>query len=160
MNKYLTLTLILLIIAATAFSMGCAESNNEETSEDIIDADEETVLGENNVQGEIIFDEPVQSFSNTAIYLKLEDVSLQDIESSIITEDSIEGTSLDANNIQPIQYIIYYPKLDDRLTYSLSVHVDVDGNGRLSNGDYYSTWNNPVPTESGAHELDIHVEMI
>jgi hypothetical protein len=46
------------------------------------------------------------------------------------------------------------------MTYSLSVHVDIDGDGRLSNGDYYSTWHNPVPTDPGVHDLDVHVEMI
>ena len=160
MSKYLTLTLALLIIVATAFSMGCTENETEQTINEIGDADENIILDENSIQGKIIFDKPVQSFSDATIYLNLEDVSLQDIESITITEDSIDDISLDANNMQPVQYTLDYPKLDDRMAYSLSVHVDVDGNGRLSNGDYYSTWHNPVPTEPGVHELNVHVEMI
>ncbi|MGM0771083.1 MAG: YbaY family lipoprotein [Halobacteriota archaeon] len=184
MKKYFVLGLMLLLIMVTAFSMGCAEPGSDGQSDDIGESDEaadevndnedvegvydhesdesngDLALGENGVQGMIIFDEPVESFSNATIYLKVEDVSLQDVASVVISEDTIEGVSMDADNIQQVPYMIYHPDLQERMTYSLSVHVDVDGDGSLSNGDYYSTWHNPVPTDPGMHELDVHVEMI
>lgn len=148
MNRYFTLSLSLLLVMATAFSMGCTETGSEGQAE------------EHGVQGIIIFDKPVESFSNATIYLKVEDVSLQDVASVVMSEDTIVDVSMDADNIQPVPYLIYHPELEERMTYSLSVHVDVDGDGRLSSGDYYSTWHNPVPTEPGVHKLDVHVEMI
>lgn len=175
MKKYFVLCLTLLLIMAAAFSMGCTESGSDGQSEDIdgddesvdegteneaVEDSEDSVSEENGVQGLIIFDEPVESFSNATVYLKVEDVSLQDVASVVISEDTIEGVSMDADNIQQVPYMIYHPDLQERMTYSLSVHVDVDGDGSLSNGDYYSTWHNPVPTDPGMHELDIHVEMI
>ncbi len=158
----------MLLIMASAFSMGCTGTDNEEPTNEtggvddsiINELDENQVSEENTIQGMIIFDEPVESFSNATVYLEVEDVSLQDVASTIISEDSIIGVSMNTNDIQPVPYIIQYPELEERRTYSLSVHVDVDGDGSLSNGDYYSTWHNPVPTEPGVHELDVHVEMI
>lgn len=164
MNRYLILFLTLLLITATAFSMGCTETEDkdigEENVEEINDTNENEVLVGNSIQGIIIFDEPIETFSNATIYLKVEDVSLQDVGSRLITEKSIDGISVDENTVEPIPYMLSYPELDERMTYSLSVHIDIDGDGTLSSGDYYSPWNNPVPTELGAHELDIHVELI
>ncbi|WP_440953657.1 YbaY family lipoprotein [Methanococcoides sp. FTZ1] len=168
MNKYFVLGLTLLLVMATAFSMGCTETGSDEVggADESVDevteheAGDDSVPEENSVQGMIIFDEPVESFSNATIYLKVEDVSLQDVASVVMSEDTIEGVSMDADNIQPVPYMIYHPDLQERMTYSLSVHVDVDGDGSLSSGDYYSTWHNPVPTDPGMHELDVHVEMI
>ncbi|WP_445474563.1 YbaY family lipoprotein [Methanococcoides methylutens] len=157
MNRYFTLGLTLLLVMASAFSMGCTETEAEElVGENNVDQLSE----ENGVQGMIIFDEPVESFYNATMYLKVEDVSLQDVASVVISESTIDGISMDADDIQPVPYMIDHPELEERMTYSLSVHVDVDGDGRLSNGDYYSTWHNPVPTEPGIHDLDVHVEMI
>ncbi|WP_094226482.1 YbaY family lipoprotein [Methanolobus psychrotolerans] len=168
MSRYIIFSLAMLLIMASAFSMGCTGTDNEEPTNEtggvddsiINELDENQVSEENTIQGMIIFDEPVESFSNATVYLEVEDVSLQDVASTIISEDSIIGVSMNTNDIQPVPYIIQYPELEERRTYSLSVHVDVDGDGSLSNGDYYSTWHNPVPTEPGVHELDVHVEMI
>ncbi|MDA0525393.1 hypothetical protein [Methanococcoides alaskense] len=162
-NKYLTLGLTLLILIASAFAMGCTDNTSESgidvDMDDGVDAGE-SVLESDGVLGYIIFDEPVESFTNATIYLKVEDVSLQDVASVIMSEDSITGVSMDADNVQLVPYLIHHPELEERMTYSLSVHVDVDGDGSLSNGDYYSTWRNPVPTEPGIQDLDVHVEMI
>ena len=175
MKKYFVLGLTLLLVMVAAFSMGCTENGSDGSADDGSEtdgtADEvndheagedngDMTLGENGVQGMIIFDEPVESFSNATIYLEVEDVSLQDVASVVISEDTIDDVSMDARNIQPVEYMIYHPELDERMTYSLSVHVDVDGDGNLSKGDYYSTWHNPVPTDPGMHDLDVHVEMI
>ncbi|WP_167879440.1 YbaY family lipoprotein [Methanococcoides sp. NM1] len=175
MNRYFALGLTLLLVMAAAFSMGCTETASDGPADEVIGVDEVADEGtdheadedaedqrseENAVQGMIIFDEPVESFSNATIYLKVEDVSLQDVASVVISEDTITGVSMDRDNIEPISYLINHPELDERMTYSLSVHVDVDGDGSLSNGDYYSTWHNSVPTDPGVHDLDVHVEMI
>ena len=158
-NRYLTLGLTLLILIASAFAMGCTEKTSASGIEAGLDDGVSSFTGDG-VQGNIIFDEPVDSFSNATIYLKVEDVSLQDVASVTMSENSIIGVSMDAGNVQTVPYLIHHPELEERMTYSLSVHVDVDGDGRLSNGDYYSTWHNPVPTEPGIHDLDVHVEMI
>jgi len=161
-NRSLTLGLTLLILIASAFAMGCTDNTSESVTDGVddgVDAGEPALEGDG-VQGYIIFDEPVESFSNATIYLKVEDVSLQDVASVTMSEDSIVSVSMDAGNVQPVPYQINHPELEERMTYSLSVHVDVDGDGRLSKGDYYSTWHNPVPTEPGIHDLDVHVEMI
>jgi len=161
-NKSLTLGLTLLILIASAFAMGFTDNTYESVTDGVSDgvyAGEPALEGDG-VQGNIIFDEPVESFSNATIYLKVEDVSLQDVASVTMSENSIAGVSMDTDNVQPVPYLINHPELEERMTYSLSVHVDVDGDGRLSNGDYYSTWHNPVPTEPGVHDLDVHVEMI
>lgn len=164
MNRYLTLFLALLLITSTAISMGCTETESynggEGNTEEANDTSGDEVSESNILQGMIIFDEPVESFSNATVFLEVEDVSLQDVESTLIAEDTIEDISLDANDPEPVPYMISYPELDERMSYSLSVHVDVDGDGTLSSGDYYSPWNNPVPTEPGTHELDVHVELI
>ncbi|ABE52071.1 YbaY family lipoprotein [Methanococcoides burtonii] len=158
-NRSLILGVTLLILIASAFAMGCTDNATESDADTGVDAGGPAFTGDG-VQGNIIFDEPVESFSNATIYLKVEDVSLQDVSSVTISENFISSVSMDADDIQTVPYLIYHPELDERMTYSLSVHVDVNGDGSLSNGDYYSTWHNPVPTESGMHDLDVHVEMI
>lgn len=128
-NKSLTLGLTLLILIASAFAMGCTDNTSESVTDGVddgVDAGEPALEGDG-VQGNIIFDEPVESFSNATIYLKVEDVSLQDVASVTMSENSIAGVSMDTDNVQPVPYLINHPELEERMTYSLSVHVDVDG---------------------------------
>lgn len=159
-NKYFTLSLTLLLVLASAFAMGCTDSGVDVPSEDEDTTTPDNAFTGDGVRGNIIFDEPVSSFENATIYLSVEDVSLQDVSSVTMSENSITGVSMDADNVQPVEYLIYHPQLQGSMSYSLSVHVDIDGDSSLSTGDYYSTWHNAVPTEAGMHDLDVHVEMI
>ena len=163
MSKYILSILTVLFILASFFAIGCIEDNsnsaNEMDNRDTPYPDEDDAV-EYGVEGVIIFDGKVDSFSNATVYLSVEDVSLQDAPSVVLSESVLHDISIDSADVRPIAYSISHPQLDTQMMYTLSVHIDVDGDGSLSSGDYYSTWHNEVPKTDGIGELDVHVEII
>ncbi len=99
------------------------------------------------IEGEILFHEVLSSFTGATVYVFLEDVSRMDVSSTEVARVVLSNISLNRDRWFPIRFVMSHPPLDENAHYSLSVLVDVDGNGRVSRGDYISTESIPVPSE-------------
>ncbi|MEA1985630.1 MAG: YbaY family lipoprotein [Euryarchaeota archaeon] len=143
-NTYTTLLILLALgtLAASALTMGCTDGTNSM------------------IQGEIVFEEVNDPIRDATIYIELEDVSLADAPSTVISSMVLENVNIDADGSASIPYSLEYPELDDRLTYSMSVLVDLNGDGRTSGGDYISMEHIPVSTSGPNDNITINARFV
>ena len=107
------------------------------------------------VKGEISFDQNnIKSFSGATIYVRLEDVTMQDAPSKLISQQVIKNVSYNDNSVagRHHQKKIKFALFDDRIAvdftrlYAIRVHIDVDNNGKINSGDLINMESYPVIT--------------
>ena len=86
------------------------------------------------VSGQVILNGTL-SFTGATVYVRLEDVTRVDVPSVIVAEQIIQDVSYDADNQQEIAFHLTGTAPDPRARYNVRVHVDVNGDERISQGD-------------------------
>ena len=112
------------------------------------------------LKGEIVFVENINSFANATIYVKLEDVTLMDAPSKVISEQVINNVHYDPANQNKIKFVIYGEIINPQACYSISVHVDVDRDNKLSSGDFINTESFPVLTHGYSDTVSVRVKQL
>jgi uncharacterized lipoprotein YbaY len=108
--------------------------------------------------GNVVFGADAQQVRDATVYVRLEEVSRADAPSRIVAEQVLRGVTYEPG--QPLQFELRGTVPADRASYRLRVHVDVDGDGQVSRGDYVSTESIPV-TPSTAHlPLQVRVHRV
>jgi uncharacterized lipoprotein YbaY len=106
------------------------------------------------LRGIIIFDKNnVKPFSGATVYIRIEDVTMQDAPSKLILQQVIKDLSYDGNNIsnhyhqKKLEFELFGDiVVDVRRSYAISVHIDVDNNGKINSGDFINMESYPVIT--------------
>lgn len=112
------------------------------------------------IKGEILFEEEAKSFSGATVYVRLEDVSLADAPSKIVTEQVIYDVSYQAGSNTKLEIRLYGQIPDKRKSYAVSVHVDLNGNGQVDRGDYISMESYPVLTFGYPNQVSVGVREV
>jgi uncharacterized lipoprotein YbaY len=112
------------------------------------------------VSGEIILGEEVQSFSSATIYVRLEDVSRVDALSKTVAEQVLHNVSHQAGHQSQLAINLRGTTPDERASYAVYVHVDVDGDGKVSRGDYISMESYPVLTFGYPNRVTVRVREV
>jgi uncharacterized lipoprotein YbaY len=86
------------------------------------------------VTGRITFEAHAVPFTGATAYVSLLDVSRQDAPSKTIVKHTIPNVNYEVG--KKIEFSLTGTINDMRGTYIVDVHVDVDGDGRVSIGDY------------------------
>lgn len=82
------------------------------------------------------------------VVVRVEDVSRADAAARVVGEVRVEpGAGLPGRALLPVAVPVR--EVDERASYAVRVHVDVDGDGQVGDGDYVSTQRYPVLT--GGH---------
>jgi uncharacterized lipoprotein YbaY len=111
------------------------------------------------IQGQILFEE-TQSFCGATVYVRLEDVSQADAPSRVAGEQVIHNVSRPPGRprLLPINLRSEMPK--ERSSYVVRVHVDVDGDGQVSRGDYITMESYPVLTFGHPNWVTVRVHEV
>ena len=112
------------------------------------------------ISGRIVFGGKVKSFSGATAYVRLEDVSRADASATTVAEQVIKGVSHQTGKEEAVSFILYGDPPEEHSDYSVRVHVDVDGDGEISVGDYISTESYPVLTYGRPARVDVRVEEV
>ena len=112
------------------------------------------------VKGEILFEKDVPSFSGAAVYIRLEDVSRMDAPSKVISEQVIRNVKYDSISHSRIAFALHAKIPDTKARYAISVHVDLDGNGKLNVGDFINMESYPVLTHGYPNNVLVRVRQI
>jgi uncharacterized lipoprotein YbaY len=112
------------------------------------------------VRGEVVFDPAAQPFSGAAVYIRLEDVSRADAAARVVGEQILPDVSYTAGSSAPLQFAVEGSDLDDQARYAVRVHVDIDGDGEISRGDYISMESYPVLTYGYPDQVAVRVQEV
>lgn len=119
-------------------------------------------MADNNqiVEGDILFEDVSSSFSGATVYIRIEDVSIADAASKVVVEKSIHNVACAVGGQCSIPFSIRYSDLDERAMYTLSVHVDVDGSGVITPGDYITMESYPLSSSQAHVKINIKVRQV
>lgn len=110
------------------------------------------------VQGSIQLEGKAPAFRST-IYLRVLDVSRADAPSITVSENILRDVTLGGEPQQTIAFSIEYsPEKGKR--YELFVHIDADGDGKISRGDYINMVSYPISPGETASSLDVRARKI
>ena len=113
------------------------------------------------VNGEIQFAWLPHLPDQAKIFVRLLDVSLLDAPAHTVAEQVLTGISHQANAGQAIPFALTGKPPDQRASYTVSVVVDLDGDGNiLSPGDFISMQSYPVLTYGHPSQVSIEVKEI
>lgn len=112
------------------------------------------------VSGKILLDEWRGEPGPATVYVRVQDTSRIDAPARIVAEDRLREITLDRLREDGIEFRMVVRELEPRTRYEVSVLVDLDGDGRISGGDYVSTSAYPVLTRGFPSYVEVHVRPI
>lgn len=112
------------------------------------------------LEGEITFAKTGASFSGATAYIRLEDVSQADSASRIVAEQVTGDISHQQGEEEKVRVSLQSQSFNERASYIISVHVDVDGDGQVSKGDYINMESFPVLTFGHPNQICVCVQQV
>src|SRR5262249_28815935 len=123
-------------------------------------APEETAVSDTVLTGEIVFPRPPPSLGAATVYVRLLDASLADAPARVVAEVVLTelGGQVVAEGTLPFTLRGQVDDPTSRLT--VSVHVDLDGDGAISRGDYINRASVPVLTRGHPSQVRVPVQEV
>ena len=112
------------------------------------------------VEGEIHFVDVSSSIALATVYVRLMDVTLADAPSTVVEEQIIPDVSIGVEAPVTVSFSIRPVRLDERAAYVLMVHVDVDGEGIVTPGDYVTMESFPVSPIGSSTPMTVRVRPV
>ena len=106
----------------------------------------------------VLFSPDVQDVRHATVYLRLEEVGRSDAPSRIVAEQVLRDIAYQRG--VPLQLELRGAAPPGGGRYQVRVHVDVDGDGQVSPGDYVSTEHYPVIPSGAATQLQVRVHRV
>jgi uncharacterized lipoprotein YbaY len=112
------------------------------------------------VRGEVRFEERAPSFSGATLYVRLEEVTTADAAARIVSEEVRRDVALDPGADERLTSSLTGGAPNPRASYSVRAHVDIDGDGQVSAGDFISTQSYPVLTSGHPDQVSVLVQRV
>jgi hypothetical protein len=112
------------------------------------------------VKGEITFEEEAPPFTGATIYVYLENITVADIAAEVVANYVERDVAFDPKTTRILSFAIAGKAPDTRASYAVRVHIDIDGDGHVSQGDFISTQSYPVITFGYPSEVSILVRQV
>ena len=112
------------------------------------------------VKGKITFEEGAPPFTGATVYVRLEDITLADAASEVVAEYVERDVAFDPKTDRDLSFAIAGEAADSRASYAVRVHVDIDGDGEITEGDFISMQSYPVITFGRPTEISVLVRQV
>ncbi len=112
------------------------------------------------VEGEIKFEEEAPPFSGATMYVRLEDVSVADAPARVVAEDTRRDVSFESRAGESLKFAIEGAAPDPKGSYAVRAHIDLDGDGQVSRGDFISMQSYPVLTFGYPRQVSVLVRQV
>lgn len=137
MDSPMTKGLIVVLVALLApIFLACGGGAEDPTA---TPKPEPSRRGNKLIEGEITFKGLQSPISGASVYVRLDDISVQDGAGKTLVEQVIRDVSVDPESPHAIRYLIEHRELEPKDTYKIRVHVDSDNSGDVSQGDFAQT---------------------
>jgi hypothetical protein len=112
------------------------------------------------VKGKVTFEEVAPPFTGATMYVRLENIIAADIASKVVAEYVKRDVAFDPKIPSDLIFAIAGNLPDPRASYAVRVHIDIDGDGEVSHGDFISMQSYPVITFGHPTEVSILVRQV
>ena len=112
------------------------------------------------VKGKITFEDETQPFTGATIYVRLENITDADTTAQVVADYVQRDVAFDPKTASEFSFSIAGDPPDPRASYAVRVHVDIDGDGEVSKGDFISMQSYPVITFGYPREVSIFVRQV
>ncbi|MEO5650029.1 MAG: YbaY family lipoprotein [Ginsengibacter sp.] len=112
------------------------------------------------INGKITFEEKASSFIGATLHVYLEDVSMADAASVIVGRYVEKKVNFNGETSGFLSFKINYKDLDSGNRYEIRVHIDVNGDGGVSKGDYINVQSYPVITQGYPTDISIRLQQV
>ena len=99
------------------------------------------------VEGLLQFGENTQPFADATVRVVVEDTTYADAPSQVVARASWSEVAF-AGGTGQVPFRVERPSAEPSRVYTLRVHVDMNGSGRLETGDYINAESVRVPNAS------------
>ena len=111
------------------------------------------------VKGELKFEGSPDLPASAKAYVRLLNTSMADAPSAAVAEQVIDVARFLSKG-EKVAFVLEPHSIDERDTYTVSVLVDLDGDGKISKGDYISMQSYPVLTHGSPNQVTIEVKPV
>lgn len=112
------------------------------------------------LRGEIVFEEGAPSFGGATLFVSLRDTSYADAPAEVVAAEVLTGVSYDARAPNRIPFTLRGRIPEETADYTVSVHVDLDGDGEVGRGDFVNVQSYPVLTHGHPDFVSVLVKQI
>jgi hypothetical protein len=112
------------------------------------------------IRGSIVFPDEPPRFDEVNAYIRIEDVSEADGPAPVVLSRRIPCRYEEARSAEGVRFEMRLSLPDPRRSYSLCVHVDMDGDGRVSPGDFINVVEVPIVSGRGRQESPVPVTKV
>jgi uncharacterized lipoprotein YbaY len=112
------------------------------------------------VTGTIVFPAAAPAGPPATIHVRIEDVSRADAPATVLASLTLEAVAVPPPAGEPVTFAIPVTTYDPGARYTVRVHVDRDGDGRVSRGDLVSTAHHPVLTAGAGTVVTVPVSVV
>jgi hypothetical protein len=112
------------------------------------------------IKGEIKFEDHALSFINATMHVYLENVSVVDASSEVVGFYVRKNVNFPNNRARTLSFEITGRDLDERESYSIRAHIDINGDGSISKGDFISMQSYPVATFGHPCQISVLVRQV
>ena len=109
--------------------------------------------------GRIVFGGDAPVFTGARVSIRLEDTTYVDAPARAIAERVMEPVTYDGG-ATGIPFSLDVPAGAGRARMTLQVLVDLDGDGKATQGDYINMVSVPVPPDTASQEIEVPVRRI
>lgn len=117
-------------------------------------------MGKPLVSGEITFAGQPDLPPTAKAYVRLLDTSEADALSSKVAEQVLTDIASKANRGEALPFALDAEIKNERASYTISVLVDLNGDGEISSGDYINMQSYPVLTYGFPNHVSVEVKQI
>ena len=129
-----TWLIVALIALFAPIAIACA-SDGGDSEPTATPKPEPSRRGNKLIEGEISFKGVQDRIDGATIYVRLEDISIEDDAAKSLVEQVIEDVTVDPSDLPTYRYLIEHRELEPKNTYRVRVHLDTDNSGDISDGD-------------------------
>jgi hypothetical protein len=112
------------------------------------------------VKGEISCDEEIPQFAGATMYVRLEKIIAADVAAEVVAEYIERDVAFNPKSKNVLSFTITGEAPDPRASYAVRVHIDIDKDREVSQGDLISTQSYPVITFGYPKQVSIIVRQV
>lgn len=110
------------------------------------------------ISGQIHFPEGTPAFSGATAHLVLEDTSMADAPAPVIAEYNLTDVNYESG--ATIGFTFKSITLNEQVRYNIRVHISLNDNNTIQQGDYITMQSYPVLTEGFPNTVNIEVRRV